>query len=387
MTQKTLLLLSLIDLLFFPYFQFVIFPFMLPFVVILCLYNYKKTLIPKFFATPFLLLISFMSLSVINGSFFSFSENLRLENIKRVIQFASSFAYFAMFYKFGQDDVFIKKLKIICNIFLIYILILTICFALNMDATNSIMLKIYGRLVQSNEITEYNKRFTYLFSDPNTCAYFLLIAIFPWMNKSKKYIYNFISLFLSLIAVICMQSRGAILAIIISLFVILRQITPKYLYNISIKNVAYLSLFFALIAVLWFNHNNMIAERLHLLTSRLHESNLETGGSRIEIWNSYFDRLNVNFIGFGFNRIIDDSFFYPHSDIVRITFSYGLISLLFFVYIFWFIAKNNLLLFVTALFPLLINTLIDEQKLFCLFLVMAGIFCAQQKKEQKKMHV
>ena len=88
--------------------------------------------------------------------------------------------------------------------------------------------------------------------------------------------------------------------------------------------------------------------------------------------------------GRGYTLFIDQSPIRPHSDHIRIFYSYGLICYILVIYLFFKNIFNVKFLFIIPAFiAFSINSLIDEQKLFALFLIILAIRQCQQKTEKR----
>jgi hypothetical protein len=107
------------------------------------------------------------------------------------------------------------------------------------------------------------------------------------------------------------------------------------------------------------------------------------GGFRFEIWKSVITQMIPMPIGIGYNLVVGNaSIGSPHSDFLRLVYSYGFISS-FAVFSFLFRKLKNLeALIIPAIIAFSINTLIDEQKVFALFLVFLAIFSTKNINEK-----
>lgn len=103
------------------------------------------------------------------------------------------------------------------------------------------------------------------------------------------------------------------------------------------------------------------------------------GGGRDKKYVYFLDNLNLKMYGVGYTLFIDGLEFRPHSDLIRIVLSYGV----FFLFLFFalFIPNNlkNALLLVSFMFPFLLNTVIDDYRLFGFF-VMLFMFMKYDKR-------
>ena len=158
----------------------------------------------------------FMSLSVTASLFLPESSDYIVENIKRLFQFSTSFLYFFFFYNVARRYKLENYLLITSVFFLVYFLLWALFFVHDPLAVNSLMSSLYGRLVTSSANVAMHGRFAYLFTDPNTAGYFLLIAVLPWLHVARNFILRVIIIVLSSLAILFLASRGVIISLILA---------------------------------------------------------------------------------------------------------------------------------------------------------------------------
>ena len=372
-----------LDLLVFPYFQIIIMPFSLPLILIsILLYNGKLTL-PNGFKLPFLIISLCVLISNLIGFLIPSSVYFAFSNLKYGLQFLLSFLYFVFFYNINYKYHIEKYLFLISFIFLFLFISTGLIFITNPIDTSSIISDIYGRTTQVKSDLIF-LRFAFLFSDPNTAGYFLLIALFPWLPFLKNKLLEIIITLLLLFSIILTQSKGALLAFFICLFF---HFNPfKITLSSKVKKSLFIKFIFLFISLLTgcfliyylfiYNNQSLNLEQfiaLDLFIERI-LSPLSEDAGRIDIWNNVIFRVMPLPIGRGHDFIIGlSSLFSPHSDILRLAYSYGYIVL--FIFLGWL---SNLflkfpLLITPAFIAFSLNSLIDEQKLFGLFLSILGV--------------
>ena len=367
-----------IDLLFLPYFQAVIMPVSLPLVFGALLWFGHLRIRSRFF-TPFLILSGLLMTSYLIGLFVPQAAPYMAENLKRVIQFLTSFFYLFFFYRVAMTIAIEQYLKRIAVVFLIYFMILVLLFANDPDFVNSLMRDLYGRLVTDSEVARIHLRFAYLFSDPNTAGYFVSIAVLPWLMVFKKRLFKVVVITACIVAVVLVQSRGALLGL---MFAILYWGLPWHWFKYGVNRREFTSYFgisifmvtIGVVALFYFFPNLNDIPLYDISINRVTDSeSYIKGGSRFEIWTKYVTILPVSPIGIGYMFDTEAGKFFPHSDFFRFFYSYGYIAA--FVVTFWLARETRhfpLLLF-PALLAFFVNTLIDEQKLFGLFLATLGV--------------
>lgn len=369
----------MIDLLFLPYVQWVIVPLSLP-VVLLTLASSRRLRLPKKEELLLVALFTCVGLSVAVSSFLPQSRPYAIENTKRLIQFTTSFAYLACFYslaqRFGRRVFSIH----IFYAFVLYFFVLSILFFLTPTGTRALMSTIYGRLVTPEDRVRMHLRFAYLFTDPNTAVYCFLVAGMPLLHFAKSVRSFFFLLLLLLFPVFISQSRGGLLALGMGIFVwafspqfILRKVPKRRLKRILLLSAGAGLAFLVTQQLLTspFLEGNRVVE---LIISRL--TNVDAyrdGGSRFKIWTRYATQLSPMPLGRGYMFNVGMHRFYPHSDLLRLIYSYGGFAAALFIYMCFRNLLRYPLFILPALMAFAINSLIDEQKLFSLFLSLLGM--------------
>jgi hypothetical protein len=365
--------LVIIDLLFFPYFQYVILPYSLPVVLVGIRMNGKISM-PRNFGKILGTIFVFVGISLLASFILPVSSEYVSENIKRVLQFATSFAYFLYFYRLAQafgSDVFSKKIVVT---FLIYYSFLSFGFYLDPLITNELMTLVYGRLVVDVDTILQHFRFSYMFSDPNTGAYFLLIAAMPLMQTLSSRL-RLVIVFIMIVGIVVIsQSRGAVLALFLSA-ILYRRASGGALWMVFVKTLLASLVVLAVIqlAERYTGEDHSVNDAIvYRLTDK---DSVEFGSSsRTDLWKYYSSILVPLPVGRGYRFDVESIEFRPHSDLLRLTYSYGfVVSALFIILLFRRILLIPLLI-VPALIAFSINSLIDEQKVFALFLSLLGMY-------------
>lgn len=371
----------LVDLLLLPYLQIVIMPFSLPLVMVFLLlysdYKVPNKYFYPFFIVSFLVLVSSFSSAFING------HEYLSENIKRAAQFISSFFYFYFFYKISlRSNGGIVSKKII-TLFLVLFWALSLAFYFDPLYINSILRAIYGKTITSQEVVEFHRRFAYFFVDPNTAAYFLILASAPLLLATKNRL--LVVLFLSMVfsGVIVTQSRGGLLVLFACIIMLasywIAKITPakKILFLISLC-------FVFIFSVLFLDAGDLLENsEIYSRFDRSLNPESYSNDSRINIWSEFIISLAPYPLGRGYILDINGLTMQPHSDALRLIYSYGLVV---FIIMFYFLVKlliKHPIYVLPAFVAFMGNTLIDEQKFFALFLCWAGILCAMADRSNK----
>lgn len=365
----------LLDLLFFPYFKLVILPYSLPLVFAFIFFdkNYK---LPAKHILYFGVIAFLVMLSVYLSLFLSSSGDV-FENLKRAVQFLTSFWYFSFFYYVTSNfnsGVISKK---IISIFLLYFFLLSVFFYIDPLVVNSLLRVVYGDTVTSEEVVNVHFRYAYIFSDPNTAAYFLLIACVPLFYATKNLIL-LTAIFLIITASLLMtQSRGALLVFFVCTLVGLASTIFRRRHNkevIITLLAAFLFLSLLIFYYFFLSESSFSGSYFDNFTNFERLSTYEgySGGSRLEIWKSLVVSLEPLPVGRGYSLIVDNELVKPHSDALRLIYGYGFVVFILFFVFFVILLLRYPLFTIPALAAFLINTLIDEQKLLALFFCWAG---------------
>lgn len=375
-----------IDLLFFPYIHFFTIPFSLPLVLLslLFLVKLKKE-------NNHLNIIVLIYITVLISTFISVNLGIPsefiVENLKRALQFLTTFAYFLFFfYVFREVNLNLKPILIS---FLLYLLVLLGIFIYQPNLYLKLKNIIYPQAATELGEFLFFLRFDYMFQDPNTAGYFILLVVFFALLKVN---FNFFvkSLFvvLALLTVITTKSVGASLSLFIFLTAIfLLQFKKKRNDKVSIRKFLFICLFISIISVtalnLYYNGSqNSTSFILEDYLDRLEMSG-ENNESRIVKYLSLTQEFYPFIFGSGYTLIGEGVPIKPHNDHLRIIYSYGIICYILTIYLFFRkVFTFNSILLIPAFIAFSVNTLIDEQKLFALFLIILAHTYVYSRLEQ-----
>lgn len=364
-------------------------PISLPIVLLIVFLNYKKLIKYKSFKLFLILIISlifsfFVSLAVspkftyLNQEVVSVIEH----NIKRPLEMILLFSYYFFYKLFFKNSKYIVRVLIL---FIVWYLFLGLLAVIDLKSYAAINELIYGDIIYNKEYLIQNNlnalfRFNYFFVDPNTAVYmFLLVAFFTLTKYKLNLIMKLIIHFGIIFAVIISQSSGGLISALLFYGVyftkyIINSINKPVINknNIFILNVSLLLLIIFIMFMLIrtdFSISNI--EFIDAAIKRI-VSNTD-GGGRLDMY-LYLLSDRLPFIwGEGFVLIRNGIWYKPHSDILRFLYSYGIVSLLSFIFIFTKEIKMKNYFLIPAIIAMLINTLIGEQKLFAIFLILTSI--------------
>lgn len=375
---------ALVDLLFLPYFQWIILPCSLPLVILAW-----AALRGQIRADAYLVLFVVIALAVLISSGWSIflpgaSEYL-VENVKRALQLLSTFLYF-FYFRWVATRVRLRLTPIFV-LFVLWFSALAFVFVARPLETTELLRLIYGRLVASEDIVSEHLRFPYLFTDANTAAYFFLVATAPLLLRRPPARWFAPIVLVMTTVTLLTQSRGAILALVLMLLATIYP--PERLLSsiLSVRRMLALVLIAtAIAAVGMYVVETMLdsSQIVDIAYRRLFESkDLASGGTRFENWAHIAGHIPPLPLGRGFMLFIDGNLEYPHSDLLRFLYSYGWIALIPALMFFFRHSISLAPLILPALAAFLINTLIDEQKLLGLFLSLLAIYIGSEERRRR----
>ncbi|GHH98660.1 hypothetical protein [Neobacillus kokaensis] len=385
----------IIDVLFLPYFKYFVMPNSLIFVVIWTVINIKK-IKTDFDFKVFIILFYFVLLSSFVSYFFTPHtlngySNIWGDNIKRPFQLLSSFLYYFYLKTYLKSNSF--SLKKILLLFILFADILALISILNIGLYFDIkeMFSVRDPFIDNFFITtdDYFFRYSYLWVDPNSIGYIIGVVGFYLMINEKlssiQILFVIISMLLILIT--CMSS-GALLAVSI-VFVLLVGIYLKRLcinFSIKIKKKEIFSLLISICILLIVGLNIETMSNLKVFNYGLDRIFGNSSESRKTIYQYIITNKNMLkslFIGNGYTLIVDNAIKRPHSDHLRIIYGYGWIAYLSII-LFLFrkrkgIAFHHHFFLIPGFVAFSINSLIDEQKVFVVFLILLAATVFKKK--------
>ena len=372
--QKFIIYFILFDLLFLPYFQLILFPISLPILFIYFLIGGFKVYYDfNFKIWIFFLIISI--LSVMNGYlFYEYLTKYFFENIKYIILLASCIFYLFFIY-YSDNKLNIKTINLILKIFIGYIFILTVTLLIDPQLVFKYITTFYGRTASSIDEFLLSLRFEYLFQDPNTLAYFVLLVLgFLFHNYNKKLQLLLFTIFV-LFIIIMTQSTGGLLSFILMclIYTFKNVLKTRFVLKILILSFTVILFVSSFFLVFYLKDENIFFSYFY---NRIFESDerISSGGGRLNIWAQLFYMFPLP-IGRGYNLYIPEisGIRSPHSDFFGMIFRYGFLSLLPIIYFFYKKLRSCYYILIPAMITFFINSLFDSQKLLILFFILTAI--------------
>jgi len=275
------------------------------------------------------------------------------KNFQRALQLGSVLLYAQLFVDFQLIESVLKK---VLRLYFIWISFLVILFFVYSDLYVSLITRLYPETLEYLDWNMQTLRMGYAFSDPNSFAYLTCMAIFLMaITEKNKTILN-LAWLIAILAVLLSQSRGGIICMVILFFyfVIAVQKLSNTIILISLLVIACLAILI--------KYQEQIEVFSELAVSRL-ESEESVGGGRADKYKYFFKNFNFLPFGVGYGLVKDGEEFRPHSDLIRLGLSYGILSFPLFYYFIRPKAKEQKLLFLLVVVPFLINSLIDDYRL------------------------
>jgi hypothetical protein len=333
-------------------------PISLPFVILLMLKDRISQ--RKFLVWYIIIAIGFISASY--GIIVKFDS--LVNDLKRTLQLSTSLVYGLVYIKATQES--IEKALSAFRLFFFWIIALGVVSVVAPDFYLQMSQSIYPEISDSAEQNVEVFRFSYFFADPNSAGYFICFATYTYLKLEKRSGLHLAAIFAALFTVGITQSRGAYICFIF--------ITVEYFFlgNLELKKrISIFAIASAILCTLMWLYSDVLEIIIRMYEYR-NESEAALGeglgGGRIGKYEYFFSNLNLAPLGNGYNQFRDGVEFRPHSDLIRINFAYGLPFAALLGYFTFPRLRANMIYFIIFLIPFLINTVIDDHKLFPFYL-------------------
>lgn len=356
----SLQLFVLIDLLFFPRLVFLFhIPASLLIVVFLIIAN--RFQLQKLQISLLFLFVSLLSVFYgATSNYNTFPE----DSLKRAFQLFTILLY--SFLVIDLEKIILSIVKIL-RVFFVYVFFMLIIFYGLPEFYFSIISTLYPEALSQASNNIENLRFMYIFSDPNSAAFMLCFCLAAYAMIEKNSKWGFLCFCLGLAAILATQSRGGYLAfiIIISYLIIFAKASLFTKLKICLLGGVVL-----LIVSSYFSKE--LAHLYSLFEARFEQED-SLGGGRLEKYVFFLNNINFLPFGVGYHLQQNGAKFLPHSDLIRLNLAYGLFALPLLLYFIIPRRRSQLLIFSVFLVPFLINTVIDDYRLFGLYLLLFRI--------------
>lgn len=368
---------ALIDLLMLPYFPLLIMPYSLP-IVLLGLFVFGKVKLIKFYSYYVVIVSLLIMMSFMTGALLGKSPEFLREDFLRMFQFLTTFLYFFYFYAVAKY-LSTRVIKGIMLAGVLYILLIAIEFIIDPWFLVTLREHLYkATAYQAEDIVEHY-RFTYIFSDPNTGGYFfVMLVLFILIYFNNNFLQRILLLVSAIFVTILVQSTGVAVSIaLVVIFVIFKGFIRLNLRFIFKAVVLAIGLCITLLIFVHFTLNDIMLEvsrSFDMFMGRVvMDDRVET---RLWKYSYAINNFTTLFLwGQGYTLLEPNgTIFRPHSDHIRLIYSYGVIVYAMSIYFFFRkIFQDRYLFLIPAFIAFSVNSLIDEQKLFGLFLVLMAL--------------
>jgi hypothetical protein len=324
-----------------------------------------------------LTLIGFIS--VLNGIFVK-DILMYTEDIKRVFQLATTLLFGALLLQVNDRNLW--SMLIILRIFFVWVFLSSLIFLIAPELYVSINTIMYPEATPTLEENINAYRFNYFFSDPNSAAYFLCFALCLYIKCEENIFALIFTLIITCIVILLTQSRGGYIGFIcIFIYLIMKNGVFK-------NKLILLGVLIIVLPIIYLTFFDFFWDLFKLYELRVAtEEALGTGlgGGRFEKYDYFISNINLLPFGVGYSLFRDGFEFRPHSDLIRINFSYGYVWFAAFLFFIIPRRKSSFLLFVVFCIPFLINTVIDDYKLFPLYLIILNLLQSIDKFNKREI--
>ncbi|MFC1818727.1 O-antigen ligase family protein [Thermodesulfobacteriota bacterium] len=357
------------DMLLFPR---VSFPFSLPIsifpVLFLCFtkkLDIKSTLV-------FLIILICLMLSVFNSVILYGNEYFQ-DNSKRALQLVTVLSYHFVFI---NNRINKKQILFILRVFFVWVAFMAFWFWVDPIGQMQFQNIIYPESMGIHESNLAGMRFSYSFQDPNSAGYLVAMALAVYLIIEKSVLLKGGLTTLAIVVTLATQSRGAMISVAILLlaYAVLAD-----------KKGFLLRVFFAVLLCAFFSFVLVSTQYLTIISDLFNaRAGLEDslGGGRLSKYIYFISNMNFLPFGVGYNLEVNHLKFRPHSDVIRLVLSYGLLVFSFMVYKCRPRCVEHIFLMIPFVIGFLINTIIDDYRLFGFFLL--GLVVLSQEKN--KLH-
>lgn len=380
--EKALFWIAVIDILFLPYFQFVVIPCSY-FIILLWILKKKNYIMKQKETKMVLICMVLMFVSTALGSLLNLQYGVLTDNIKRLIQYYLVFGYYYFFKYYFQKYEF--NMKGCLTIFVYFVGAFAILFNLNTAVFARVTMlwnpgNTYNQVMIKDSLYSGVFRYNFIWSDPNNIAYAITgVVVFILMyyrtSIGEKLILFSINVF---VLISCMSSGGWItFAVTYVLFFIYLIVRPgkKILKKMKINLITLISLIVILVLILFLW--DYVVDFLQSDITKTSIERLKTNEeSRTEIWLRMLRDDNIIkyiFMGKGAEIYIDGTSRAAHSGHLYWIYAYGFISYFIIMKMYFYVGLRKIsryLPMISFFLCFTVNTMVGEQKLFIILILL-----------------
>ena len=377
--------LMLIDLLVLPYVSFPVMPYTLAVVVVWALCRLKVHIDRDL--KLFLIVAVCVAVSAAFSALYRPPE-IVVENVKRAGQLLTTFAYYFFFRWVARDRRFNPKPILLS--FVVFHTLWSLWFLASPLAATEPVLRVYPLAGLTAENNMMYSRFAYLFMDANTNGYFIaMLGLYLAQFGEMSAIGSVFVLAMMSVGVIASGSRGVLVALVIVAAQIVVRERHRILHHAL--RIVPATVILAMIAIAGFRYwsarepdkmlvffetfttakSRLLGQEGQTLQDVMIRGQTSAGESRLSTYRSVLTSFWPLPLGRGY-LANGESVFRPHSDFLRMIYSYGFIACMAII-VFLFRDAWSIYFSVPALIAFAVNSLFDEQKLFAVYVALLAI--------------
>lgn len=356
-SRRGLAVLIFIDLLFFPR---LLFAFGIPFSLLIVLLSITRVRLKLQDVLCLLILGVSMFTSVLFGTLTG--ENIvPYESIKRVLQLITILVY--ALYRVDYSEIKLVMIKLF-RVFYLYLFCVMLLFFIAPEIYEQLVVSIYPEALDQLLNNLLNRRFPYVFSDPNSAGYLISFTLVAYFAFERQKFWGILCGSMATIAVVATQSRGAYVALLLIFIHLLLSSHIRVRTKIAV--LVFTALAVSAVAPIY---RENIEQAYTVFESRFGQEE-DLSGGRLDKYVYWLQNLNLLPFGTGYHLQRDGVEFRPHSDLIRLNLAYGILALPLMLYFVFPRHRSQMLLFVVFLIPFLINTVIDDYRLLPVYLLL-----------------
>jgi len=373
-SRRGLALLVFIDLLFFPR---LLFAFGIPFSLLIVLLSIASDRLKLRNILCLLMLGVSMFTSVLFGTLTG--ENMvPYESIKRVLQLITIIFY--ALYRVDFNEIRLVMIKLL-RVFYLYLFCAMLLFFVAPKLYEQLIVLIYPEALDQLLNNLLNRRFPYVYSDPNSAGYLICFTLVAYFALERQKFWGILCGSMATAAVVATQSRGAYVALLLIFIHLL--ISSHIRVRTKVAVLVFTGLAVSMVAPIY---REKIEQAYTVFESRFeHEEDLS--GGRLDKYAYWLQNLNLLPFGTGYHLQRHGVEFKPHSDLIRLNLSYGVLALPFMLYFVFPRRRSQILLFVVFLIPFLINTVIDDYRLLPVYLLLFMLLSQLQTNGLSRINI
>lgn len=359
--SRWLAVLIFADLLFFPRLTFVA---SIPFSLFIVMFSISKEKLNQRYVIVLLIFSLLIFASVLFGIITG--ENINPDDsIKRVLQLITILFY--AFYRINLNEIKPAIVKLL-RAFYIYVFCFMLIYYVTPEVYEQMIKLIYPEATQGVIYSLENLRFAYILADSNSAGYLICFTLVVYFALERQKLWGTLCAVMATAVVLATMSRGASIALLLIFTHLLFSSHKPTRTKVAV--LVFIGLSMGALATIY---SDEIELAYMVFDDRMVEEGnvgLGLGGGRLGKYQYWLQNFNLMPFGTGYNLQRDYVEFRPHSDLIRLNLSYGVLALPLLLFFVFPRQKSQVLLFVVFLIPLSINSVMDDYRLLAVYLLM-----------------